>query len=670
MRPGTVVDERFEIEAEAGAGAMGVVFRARDLVRDRTVALKVAHPDGGARRDARFDREGQLLAALESPYVVPHVHRGVTESGRAYLVMGWLEGCTLAEHLRVSGPPPVHEVVALGVGVARGLDAAHRGGVVHRDVKPSNVFLVDGEPSRPVLIDFGLARGGGAGTLTGTGATIGSWTYMAPEQALGARDVDARADVYSLGCVLHRCLAGQPPLWAPRPEILLPRLLARARPRVRERRPDVPDALDDLIHAMVARLPADRPADAGEVAARLAAMGAVRGRPLEDEPPPLAAPVDVPAPPFVGRGREIAAAAALAARAREDGRGAVMVVEGPGGSGRTRLLAELAARIDGVRCVDDASGESARGARAVTAPLVVAATLSPAPEPWRALADQVLPLGPLSARDLDGLGDSDALRAATGGVAGCVAAWLAGGHDAAVAWAAGRLAALPPPARRLARALGAAVAATPIEALGVVLGDDAEPGARALVGSGLATIAPAGIALRGEAIAAAARRGVAEEDARVVHRAIAEHLAAHGGAPRDVADAYRRAGAVTMAWSWELRAASEALERGELDEALALARRAFDPAAPAPARGQLLRLQASVLLAQGDPAAALEAGRRAADLLVPGASPWIAAVDVVVRACLATGDDARARRWAARLRAAPRAAGTEEARRACLARVD
>ncbi len=259
-RPGQVIGERFEIESQAGSGGMGVVYRARDLRSGAPVAVKVLH-DRRGEQEARFAREAQALARLDHPAVVRYVAQGATPEGDAFLAMEWLEGEPLAKRLsrnRLS----VHEAIALAFRLADALAAAHRAGMVHRDVKPSNVMLCGGELTRAKLVDFGIARMFDRTKLTETGAMLGTIGYMAPEQARGEREIDARADVFALGAVLFKCLAGRALFEGDEPLAILLRQTTEDAPRLSTVLHGVPPALDDLVARMLARSPAERLPDA------------------------------------------------------------------------------------------------------------------------------------------------------------------------------------------------------------------------------------------------------------------------------------------------------------------------------------------------------------------------------------------------------------------------
>ncbi|MBI4954640.1 MAG: protein kinase [Myxococcales bacterium] len=271
VKPGDVVADRFVVERRAGAGGMGVVFRAFDRNTGEAVALKTLHPGPGELAE-RFLREAQLLAELPHPAIVRYVAHGATGHGEAFLAMEWLEGEDLDARL-ARLPLDLAASLALAARLAAALAAAHARGVVHRDVKPSNVLLVGGDPARAKLLDLGLARPAAAArAMTTTNAVVGTVGYMAPEQARGERDVDARADVFSLGCVLYECLAGRPAFAGEHVVAVLAKVLLEQAPRLAELRPDLPAALDALVGRMLAKDREERFADAGELARALAAV--------------------------------------------------------------------------------------------------------------------------------------------------------------------------------------------------------------------------------------------------------------------------------------------------------------------------------------------------------------------------------------------------------------
>jgi hypothetical protein len=265
LKIGDVVSGRFELLARAGEGGMGVVYRARDLESGETVALKVMTDRQSEDEVARFAREAQLLAESADAAVVRYIAHGAEPTGSPWLAMEWLEGKTLTELLAARGSLAIEEVVALGRRVAAALAAIHARGIVHRDVKPSNLFLVGGNIDAVRLLDFGIARMGVASELTRTGATIGTVGYAAPEQARGTKDLDGRADVFALGCVLYRALVGRAPFeGAALAEVLAKTLFEDPRPPI-ELVPRIPAPLSDLVMRLLAKAPADRPGSAREV---------------------------------------------------------------------------------------------------------------------------------------------------------------------------------------------------------------------------------------------------------------------------------------------------------------------------------------------------------------------------------------------------------------------
>ncbi|HUS30680.1 MAG TPA: protein kinase [Kofleriaceae bacterium] len=275
LQPGAIVAGRFEIEELAGRGGMGAVYRARDRQTGSVVALKVVHEEAPRDHHERLVREARLLAELQHPAIVKYLAFGATDRGWPYLAMEWLEGEDLALHLRGEGLDP-SDAVTIALRVAEALGIAHERGIVHRDIKPSNLFLVGGDPARVKVLDFGVARIELADDgVTRTGAAVGTPRYMSPEQARGSRDVDVRADVFALGCVLFECLAGRPAFSGANQGAVLAKILLEEAPRLTSVRDDLPPALDELLARMLAKQRDDRPRDGRAVAAELAAIGDV-----------------------------------------------------------------------------------------------------------------------------------------------------------------------------------------------------------------------------------------------------------------------------------------------------------------------------------------------------------------------------------------------------------
>ncbi len=266
---------RFVVEREVGRGGVGIVYRAYDLVTERYVALKVIAADAGVapKEEVRLRREGELLAGLDHPGIVKIVSSGMLEdSTLPYVAMEWLDGEDVAARQR-RDPLSLPQVVELARLVTTALAAAHDGGVVHRDIKPGNIFLVSSpHPDAteldvsPKLVDFGVAMTEDIHiTVTNTGDVVGTPAYMAPEQARGDAPVDARSDIYSLGATLFELVAGRPPHVGPTAIATLARLVTTPPPRLSDLRPDCPPALDALINGMLATNPSERPQSADEL---------------------------------------------------------------------------------------------------------------------------------------------------------------------------------------------------------------------------------------------------------------------------------------------------------------------------------------------------------------------------------------------------------------------
>jgi tetratricopeptide (TPR) repeat protein len=267
-----VFAERFVVERFAGSGGMGRVFQATDRLTGESVALKVMSDEGSAER---FQREGRLLAELNHPGIVRYVAHG-TSSNLFYIAMEWVEGETLGARLRgvgLSDPEAVDVMQQL----AEALGAAHARGIVHRDIKPGNVILADGDVTRVKLLDFGIAHlDDPTRAVTRTGIVLGTVGYMAPEQAKGAREIDSRADVFSLGALLFHCLAGRAPFSGGPAVAVLAKLVLEEAPRLSAQRLGIPAELDELVARMLSKEAHQRPRDGAEVAKLLAAI------PIED----------------------------------------------------------------------------------------------------------------------------------------------------------------------------------------------------------------------------------------------------------------------------------------------------------------------------------------------------------------------------------------------------
>ena len=275
----TLLGERFVVEREVGRGGVGIVYRALDQMTGQPVALKViAIPGVDAGEEARFRREGRVLAGLTHPGIVRLVAFGQLDEGQPYVAMEWLDGEDLSQRHR-RAPLSLVQTLEVGALVAEALAFAHGAGIVHRDVKPSNIFLVANDANalpgsiNAKLVDFGVASADDA-KLTRTGAIIGTPAYMAPEQARGDSEVNARADLYALGATLFEMITGRPPHIGPTPIAILARLVTTPAPRLSDVTEEAPPALDDLMARLLATHPDERPASGVEVARELRAIAA------------------------------------------------------------------------------------------------------------------------------------------------------------------------------------------------------------------------------------------------------------------------------------------------------------------------------------------------------------------------------------------------------------
>ena len=259
------LSDRYRIERELGRGGMATVYLATDLRHERQVALKVLRPELAATLGPeRFLHEIRIAAGLQHPHILAVFDSG-NAAGQLWYTMPYVEGETLRQRLLREKELTLDEARRVAVQVLGALEYAHARGVIHRDVKPENILL---EGDEAVLADFGIARavsGVGEERLTQTGFSLGTPAYMSPEQACAEPNIDGRADVYSLGCVLYEMLAGEPPYTGPTPQAILARRLTEPPPRLRTIR-DIPELLEQAIHRALARNPADRIATARDFA--------------------------------------------------------------------------------------------------------------------------------------------------------------------------------------------------------------------------------------------------------------------------------------------------------------------------------------------------------------------------------------------------------------------
>ena len=264
---------RYRVEREVGRGGMATVYLADDIKHERKVALKVLKPELAAVVGAeRFLVEIKTTANLQHPHILPLFDSGEAD-GFLFYVMPLVEGESLRERLDRERQLPVDEAVRIATGVAEALDYAHRHGVIHRDIKPDNVLIHDGQP---VISDFGIALAVGViggDRLTETGLTPGTPHYMSPEQATGDDAAGPATDTYALGCVLHEMLLGEPPYTGITPQATLGKIISGEPESVTAQRKSVPANVDAAISKALEKLPADRFASAQDFAKALADPG-------------------------------------------------------------------------------------------------------------------------------------------------------------------------------------------------------------------------------------------------------------------------------------------------------------------------------------------------------------------------------------------------------------
>lgn len=277
---------RYRVGDPIGRGGMGMVAKARDEVLDRTVAVKLLKDSLSDDEDAvrRFQREARIAAGLGHPGIA-HVFDFGEEDGVPFIVMEYLDGQDLHTRIKHEGRMDPVEAAVIVAHVADALQHAHAAGAVHRDVKPSNIFLTRGGEVK--LTDFGIARTTGQATVTATGAVMGTYLYLSPEQIEGD-SATPQSDLYSLGCVLYQLLTGQPPFEAETPLSAAMAHVRKPVPDPREINPDVPDEIAAVVSRAMAKNPGERFSSAREMAVALReATGAVATGPvvLDDDTP-------------------------------------------------------------------------------------------------------------------------------------------------------------------------------------------------------------------------------------------------------------------------------------------------------------------------------------------------------------------------------------------------
>jgi len=324
--PGMMVTSNVRLVRPLGAGGMGSVWVADHLSLRTTVVVKFMAREmaGNSEATARFSREAAAASQVKSPHVVQMFDHGLGDDGRPYIVMELLEGRDLEQRLRASGKLDPVEVVAIVAQLARALSKAHERGIVHRDVKPSNVFLLDagGGELFVKLLDFGIAKGpevGIVGSTTRTGAFVGSPFYMSPEQVVGAKEIDFRTDLWSLGVVAYQALTGELPFHAETVGALALKIHRDPLPVPTRANMALPQAVDGWFARACARDPGERFASARQMADALAHALTVESAATDapaNEPPVPASGTDVRSETGAGVGLVASGVTATASRGR------------------------------------------------------------------------------------------------------------------------------------------------------------------------------------------------------------------------------------------------------------------------------------------------------------------------------------------------------------------
>jgi tRNA A-37 threonylcarbamoyl transferase component Bud32 len=275
--PGQVLENKYRISKMLGGGAMGIVYEGYHLLLQKSVAIKVLRPELAKVEDLRdrFEAEARAAAAIGHPNIVTVTDMGQTPTGALYFVMDRLRGETLGERLEKQGKLDVAAAARIMLEVLAGLEAAHELRLVHRDLKPDNIFLARPPGGRELakILDFGIAKAlasvGRRNKGTHVGTTVGTPMYMAPEQAVGDPDIDARADLYSLGVIIYQSLAGRPPFDGNNSVDVLAAVMMETPRPLGSLCPEAPLALIQLVEAAMSRDRNQRPTTAGEFLTRL-----------------------------------------------------------------------------------------------------------------------------------------------------------------------------------------------------------------------------------------------------------------------------------------------------------------------------------------------------------------------------------------------------------------
>ncbi len=310
--PGDVIDNKYRVVRLIGEGGMGTVYEGENTRISRRVAIKVLRAEAANRPElaARFEREARAAAQIGSKHVCDVLDLGDLPNGDSYLVMEFLDGEDLASRLKSLGRMPDAEALSVAYQLTEGLATMHEAGIIHRDLKPANVFLSKGAHGRDTvkILDFGVSKFASQPNdslhMTATGAVMGTPLYMSPEQARGAKDIDARSDLYAVGVVLYKAVTGKLPFRGDNFNEILFKIALEIPPPVMELAPDVDPAFAAIIERAMAKDPTDRYQTARELNQALYALGTERGVVLETS-------VSVPPPGSLTPGRGVAPVSTL-----------------------------------------------------------------------------------------------------------------------------------------------------------------------------------------------------------------------------------------------------------------------------------------------------------------------------------------------------------------------
>ena len=287
-RIGMVLQERYRIVRKLGDGGMGAVYEGEHVLIKRRVAIKVLHAQFAQNPEivARFQREAEAATSIGHPNIIEVTDMGRFPDGTAYMVLEFLEGRDWSHDIEGAGPQPLGKVVHILTQVCDALAAAHAKGIVHRDLKPENIFLIErrGDPDFAKVLDFGISKiadaQGQDRSLTQTGTALGTPYYMAPEQCQGKRDIDHRADIYSLGVILFQALTAQYPFDDESYPMLVLKICTEPPPALAHYRPDVPAELQQIVNRMLAKDRDHRYQSVEEVRAALAPFAGLNDAPV------------------------------------------------------------------------------------------------------------------------------------------------------------------------------------------------------------------------------------------------------------------------------------------------------------------------------------------------------------------------------------------------------